>query len=213
MTEDAGLGPSEGAFPIAVLASGSGSNLQAILDRFQGGGEVEVVGVGSDKLDAYALRRAESAGVPTRVFPTAEYADRTERDLAMADWLEASGVRLIVLAGYMQILSAAFIARFPNRIVNVHPSLLPSFPGLDAIGQAFDHGVKVSGVTVHFVDAGLDSGPIIAQRAIELDHTAGVEVFESEVHAVEHQLLPEVISAVAAGAVRIDDANPRLVVR
>ena len=196
---------------VAVLASGTGSNLQAILDRLHGRGLVEVVAVASDKPGARALERAEAAGVEGRVFERSGYPDRQARDAAIGDWLESAGVELVVLAGYMQLLSAEFISRFPNRIVNVHPALLPSFPGLDAIGQAFRHGVRVSGVTVHFVDAGVDTGPIILQQAIELAYTRPIEAFEERVHEVEHELLPEAIELIAKGAVRIDAENPRLV--
>jgi len=145
------------------------------------------------------------------VFERSGYPDRQARDAAIGDWLESVGVELVVLAGYMQLLSAEFIARFPNRIINVHPALLPSFPGLDAIGQAFRHGVRVSGVTVHFVDAGVDTGPIILQRPIELAYTRPIEAFEERVHEVEHELLPEAIELIARRAVRIDAENPRLV--
>ena len=196
---------------VAVLASGTGSNLQAILDRLHGQGLAEVVAVASDKPGARALERAAAAGVEGRVFERSGYPDRQARDAAIGDWLESAGVELVVLAGYMQLLSAEFIARFPNRIINVHPALLPSFPGLDAIGQAFRHGVRVSGVTVHFVDAGVDTGPIILQRAIELAYTRPIEAFEERVHEVEHELLPKAIELIARGAIRIDEENPRLV--
>ncbi len=196
---------------VAVLASGTGSNLQAILDRLHGQGLVEVVAVASDKPGARALERAAAAGVEGRVFERSDYEDREARDGAIGDWLEASGVELVVLAGYMQLLSGSFIARFPNRVVNVHPALLPSFPGLDAIGQAFRHGVRFSGVTVHFVDAGVDTGPIILQEPIELAYTRPIEAFEERVHEVEHELLPKAIELIAKGAVRIDAENPRLV--
>ena len=198
-------------FRIAVLASGTGSNLQAILDKLHGKGAVEVVAVASDKPDALALERAAGAGVDTAVFERSDYSDRETRDLAMADWLESHGVELVVLAGYMQLLSAGFIARFPQRVINVHPALLPSFPGLDAIGQAYRHGVRMSGVTVHFVDAGMDTGPIVLQEAIALAYTRPIEEFEAQVHAVEHELLPKAIELIAAGRVRIDEENPRLV--
>jgi len=199
------------ALRVAVLASGTGSNLQAILEKLHGQGLVEVVAVASDKPGARALERAADAGVEARVFERGDYADREARDAAIGDWLEGSGVELVVLAGYMQLLSASFIERFRNRIVNVHPALLPSFPGLDAIGQAFRHGVRVSGVTVHFVDAGVDTGPIILQEAIELAYTRPIEAFEERVHEVEHELLPKAIELIAKGAVRIDTENPRLV--
>lgn len=197
--------------PIGVLASGSGTNLQAILDRLHGRGAVEVVGVGSDKPGAGALERARNAGVEQRTFPRSDYESRETRDQAIADWLSSLGVGLVVLAGYMQLLSPGFIDRFQNRVINVHPALLPSFPGLDAIGQAYRHGVRVSGVTVHFVDAGMDSGPIILQEAIPLEYTRPIEAFEERIHEVEHRLLPRAIELIAAGAVSIDGENPRLV--
>src|SRR5262245_58659776 len=155
------------AFRIVVLASGSGTNLQAILDQLHGGEEgIEVVGVASDKPGAAALERAKKVGVETAVFPTGDYEDRTTRDASIGDWINEREADLIVLAGYMQLLSGPFVGRFPNRIVNVHPALLPSFPGLDAIGQALEHGVRITGVTVHFVDDGVDSGPILLQRPV-----------------------------------------------
>lgn len=196
---------------IAVLASGSGTNLQAILDRLHGRGKVEVVGVGSDRPDARALARAAGAGVPTAVFPVSEFAGRDERDAAIGDWLESIACELVVLAGYMQLLSDAFVRRFAGRIINVHPALLPSFPGLDAIGQAFAHGVRVTGVTVHFVDEGVDTGPILLQRPIELTYTRPVHEVTEEIHAVEHEILPRAIELIADGSVRIDPDNPRLV--
>jgi phosphoribosylglycinamide formyltransferase 1 len=196
---------------VGVLASGAGTNLQAILDRLHGQGEVEVVGVGSDKPEATALERARAAGIESASFPIHDYPDREARDLAIADWLDGREVDLVVLAGYMQLLSPAFVRRFPNRMINVHPALLPSFPGLDAIGQALEHGVRVTGVTVHFVDEGVDTGPIIAQRAVAVPPDRDREALESAIHAIEHELLPEVVRMIAAGQVRVDDANPRLV--
>ncbi|MQA76503.1 MAG: phosphoribosylglycinamide formyltransferase [Solirubrobacterales bacterium] len=140
------------AFRIAVLASGSGTNLQAILDRLHGRDGIEVVGVGSDRPGATALERARAAGVEAAAFAIDRYPDRAARDLAIADWLDSRAIDLLVLAGYMQLLSGAFVRRFEGRIVNLHPALLPAFPGLDAIGQALAHGVRVTGVTVHFVE-------------------------------------------------------------
>ena len=200
-----------GTFRIAVLASGAGTNLQAILDGLHGRDGIEVVCVASNKPGARALERAADAGVETGVFPREDHGDRIERDAAMADWLTAREVELIVLAGYMELLSAEFVRRFPNRIVNVHPALLPSFPGLDAIGQALEHGVSVTGVTVHFVDEGVDSGPIILQRAVDVPYTRDRSQLEREIHEVEHQLLPEAIRLIAAGAARVDDRNRRIV--
>jgi len=204
--------PSDRAFRIAVLASGGGTNLQAILDQLHGRGEVEVVGVVSDKPDARALERAREAGVGTGVFPTGEYESREVRDAAIGDWLEERGVELVVLAGYMQLLSVEFVGRFRGRAINVHPALLPSFPGLEAVQQALDHGAKVTGVTVHFVDEGVDSGPIILQQAVPVPASRDREELEEEIHAVEHTLLPEAIRLIASGRARIDEANPRLVV-
>ncbi|MGH2923355.1 MAG: phosphoribosylglycinamide formyltransferase [Solirubrobacterales bacterium] len=200
------------AFRIAVLASGSGTNLQAILDKLHGRGEIEVVGVASDKPDAGALERARGAGIDTAVFPGGDYGERDERDEAIGGWLEEREVDLVVLAGYMQLLSPAFVARFRNRIVNVHPALLPSFPGLDAVQQALDHGSKVTGVTVHFVDEGVDSGPIILQAPVEVPASRDWGELEAEIHRNEHRLLPEAIRLIAAGRVGIGPGNPRLVV-
>ena len=200
-----------GTFRIAVLASGTGTNLQAILDGLHGRDGIEVVCVASNKPGARALERAANAGVETGVFPREDHGDRVERDAAMADWLTAREVELIVLAGYMELLSAEFVRRFPNRIVNVHPALLPSFPGLDAVGQALEHGVSVTGVTVHFVDEGVDSGPIILQRSVNVPYTRDRSQLEREIHEVEHQLLPAAIRLIAAGAARVDDRNRRIV--
>ena len=198
-------------FRVAVLASGTGTNLQAILDEVHGRDRIEVVCVASNKPDARALGRATDAGVETGVFPQPQDGDRAERDAAMADWLAARQVDLVVLAGYMELLSPGFVRRFPNRIVNVHPALLPSFPGLDAIGQALAHGVRVTGVTIHFVDEGIDSGPIILQRTVEVPSSHDRSQLESAIHEVEHELLPEAIRLIARGAVRTDPENPRLV--
>ncbi len=194
-----------------MLASGSGTNLQAILDRLHGSGAVEVVGVGSDKRDAKALERAAAAGVEAAVFDRDRFPDREARDRALGDWLESIGCELVVLAGYMQLLSDSFIVRFRNRVINVHPALLPAFPGLDAIGQAMAHGVRVTGVTVHFVDEGVDTGPILLQRSFELTYTRPMHEVTEQIHAIEHELLPRAIALIAAGAVHFDPDNPRLV--
>jgi phosphoribosylglycinamide formyltransferase 1 len=198
-------------FRIAVLASGRGTNLQAILDRLHGRDGIEVACVASNKPDARALERAAQAGIETRVFERSRHPDRASRDVALADWLADRGIDLIVLAGYMELLSGEFVGRFRNRIVNVHPALLPSFPGLDAVGQALAHGARVTGVTVHLVDEGVDSGPIVLQQAIEVPYTRDRAQLEEEIHRVEHELLPEAIRLIAAGAVRIDPENPRVV--
>ena len=196
---------------VAVLASGGGTNLQAILDTVHGRDRVEVVAVASDKPGAMALERAQAAGVETQVFPPESFGEREARDEALGDWLAERDVGLVVLAGYMQLLSPQFIARFENRIINVHPALLPSFPGLDAVQQALDHGVRITGVTVHFVDEGVDTGPIILQRPVPVPADRRWNTLEEAIHATEHELLPEAIRLIAAGRISFDPANPRLV--
>ncbi|HXS47991.1 MAG TPA: phosphoribosylglycinamide formyltransferase [Solirubrobacterales bacterium] len=200
------------AFKIVVLASGSGTNLQAILETLHGREGIEVAGVASDKPGARALERAREAGVETAVFPRAEHAGREARDAAMAGWIEGRGTDLVVLAGYMQLLSPAFVGRFRNRVVNIHPALLPAFPGLDAIGQALAAGVETTGVTVHFVDEGVDTGPVIVQREVPVPANRDRAQLEATVHAVEHELYPEAIRMIARGQVRIDAGDPRVVV-
>jgi phosphoribosylglycinamide formyltransferase-1 len=194
--------------PIAVLVSGTGTNLQALLDTVHGR-EAEIVAVASSVAGAAALERAAQRGVPTAVFPRADYADRGARDGALAEWLLERGARLVVLAGYMELLGEPFLSRFPGAVVNVHPSLLPSFPGLAAIEQALAYGVKVFGVTVHFVDAGIDSGAVILQRAVELpDAWESGEVLAA-LRPLEHELLPRAVALFARGALRVDPENPR----
>jgi phosphoribosylglycinamide formyltransferase-1 len=199
-------------FRIAVLASGTGSNLQAILDVLHGGPEgIVVAAVASNKPDVPALERARRASVPTAAFPLGDYPDRPARDAAMADWIAGHDVQLVVLAGYMHLLTHAFLGRFRHGIVNVHPSLLPAFPGIHPVDDALAAGVRVFGVTVHFVDEGVDTGPIILQRAIELPHARSAEEVLERLHPIEHELLPAAIRLLVCGAVRIDPANPRRV--
>ena len=193
---------------VGVLASGSGTNLQALLDAT----DIDVVAVASDKPDARALERARKAGVDTAVFRREDYEDRHERDLAMAEWLRARDVGLVVLAGYMQLLTSAFLALFADRVINVHPALLPAFPGLRPIEEAIRYGAKVTGVTVHFVDEGVDSGPIILQRALEVGDTTDPVELHDRLRPLEHELLPEAVRLMAAGRVSFDPANPRRVV-
>jgi phosphoribosylglycinamide formyltransferase-1 len=196
---------------VGVLASGAGTNLQAILDRLHGRQGIEVVAVCSDRPEAPALARAERAGVATAGFPLADHPDRAARDTAMADFLAGHGVELVVLAGYMALLEPAFLARFPLRVINVHPALLPAFPGVRAIEQALAYGVKVFGVTVHFVDEGVDTGPVIAQRALELPAATDVAEVHDALRPFEHDLLCDSIALIARGRVRIDPAHPRRV--
>ncbi len=210
------------AFRVGVLISGEGTNLQAILDTVHGRDGIEVVCVGSNREGARGLERARQAGVQTAVHARGDYPDREARDLALGNWLEQHAVDLVVVAGFMDLLGSAFIRRFAGRIVNVHPSLLPAFPGLRAIEQALEYGVGLIGVTVHFVDEGVDTGPIILQEAFELapaeragaadpEMRARVEKIEKRVHEVEHRLLPKAVRLIATGAVSIDPDHPRIV--
>jgi phosphoribosylglycinamide formyltransferase-1 len=196
---------------VAVLASGAGTNLQAILDQVHGREGVEVVAVGSDKPDARALERAEAADIETGVFAGNDYADREARDGAIGDWLDSMDVELVVLAGYMQLLSESFVRRYARRVINVHPALLPSFTGLDAIGQALDYGVLTTGVTVHFVDEGVDTGPVLLQRAVAVPPSRDRAELEAAIHAVEHELLPEAVRLIASGRVSFDGESSRIV--
>jgi phosphoribosylglycinamide formyltransferase-1 len=194
---------------VGVLASGAGTNLQAILDRVHGHHGVDVVAVASDQPGAPALERAAHAGVPWGEFPLGQ--DRAQRDAAIADFLADHGVELVVLAGYMALLTPGFLARFPGRVINVHPALLPAFPGLRAIEQALEYGVKVFGVTVHFVDEGVDTGPIIAQRALELPDASDPAEVRAALRPLEHDLLCDAVVQIARGAVHLDPAHPRQV--
>jgi phosphoribosylglycinamide formyltransferase 1 len=198
---------------VAVLVSGEGSNLQAILDQAHGRDGVDVVGVASNRGQARGLDRATAAGIETGVFEAAAFEDdREARDEALGDWLEQRQVDLVVLAGFMELLGAPFIRRFAGRIINVHPSLLPAFPGVRAIEQALDYGVKQMGVTVHFVDEGIDSGAIIAQEAFAINpYSRDIAAIEERIHEIEHRLLPRVVRLFGAGAVKVDPAAPRQV--
>ncbi len=193
---------------IAVLVSGRGSNLQALINSVHGF-DAEIVVVGSDQPDAPALRHARAANIQTASFPLGSFPDRAERDLAIADWLTEHEVELVVLAGYMALLDDAFIARFRDRIVNVHPSLLPAFPGTRAVEQAVAYGVKVFGVTVHLVDEGIDSGPILLQRSVELPGYSDPTEVHQILQKIEHELLPEGVRLLASGAVSRDPENPQ----
>jgi phosphoribosylglycinamide formyltransferase-1 len=197
---------------VAVLASGTGTNLQALIDRVHGREGVTIVAVGSDRPDAQALARARAVDIPERAFALSDFPGRRDRDLAMADWLQSLGVELVVAAGYMRLLDPAFLDAFPQRVINVHPALLPAFPGLHVIQQAIDYGVKVFGVTVHFLDSGVDTGPIILQRALHLPDANDVDEVLAELHPVEHELLVDAVMLISRGAVGFDPANPRRVV-
>jgi phosphoribosylglycinamide formyltransferase-1 len=177
---------------IGVLVSGTGTNLQALIDA-----GLPIAAVASNRRDAYALVRAREADIPTATFSLDCHADRTERDLVLATWLEEHGVELVVLAGYMHLLTEPFLRRFPGRIVNVHPSLLPAFPGAHALADALAAGVETTGVTVHYVDEGLDTGEVIVQEEVPIEPRA---TLEERVHAVEHRLLPEVVKELCSAA-------------
>jgi phosphoribosylglycinamide formyltransferase 1 len=180
---------------IGVLVSGTGTNLQALLDD-----GLPVSAVASNTHGAPALGRAEAASVPTAAFPLEDYPSREARDSAMADWLGSKGVELVVCAGYMHLLTPAFLERF--RCLNVHPSLLPAFPGLDAVGQALAAGVRETGVTVHFLDGGVDSGPVIMQERVAVEPGDTAETLYVRIRSVEHRLLPEAVRLYLAGAIR-----------
>jgi len=177
---------------IGVLVSGNGTNLQALIDA-----ELPVAAVASSRKDALALVRARGAGIPTATFTLDCHPAREERDLLMATWLEEHGVELVVLAGYMHLLTPPFLDRFPNRVVNVHPSLLPAFPGAHAIEDTLAAGVDTTGVTVHYVDEGLDSGEVIAQEQIAVEPR---DTLVERIHTVEHRLLPDVVKELIACA-------------
>ena len=180
---------------IGVLVSGEGTNLQALLDD-----GLPVSAVASNTSEARALARAQAAGVPTGVFELDDYASRDERDDALADWLGEHGVELVVCAGYMHLLTAGFLERFP--VLNVHPSLLPAFPGVRAVENALAAGVPETGVTVHFVDSGIDTGAVIAQEAVEVLPGDTPDTLFPRLHEIEHRLLPEVTRRWLAGALR-----------
>ncbi|NMB41698.1 MAG: phosphoribosylglycinamide formyltransferase [Firmicutes bacterium] len=190
---------------LAVLASGYGSNLQAIIDAVDKGeieGHIKVVI--SDVKDAYALQRARRHGIEAVFIDIKDYSGREAYNEAIAAVLEKRKVELIVLAGYMRLVSPLIINKFRGRIMNIHPSLLPSFPGLEGIKQALDYGVKVSGCTVHLVDEGLDTGPIILQESVPVYDDDTVESLQNRIHKVEHRLYPRAIQLFIQGKLSIE---------
>lgn len=190
---------------LGVLISGRGSNLQALLDAIARGDlRATIAVVISNRPDAAGLARARAAGVPTLVMPHKGYADRAEYDRALAAALKGHGVDLVCLAGFMRLLGPAFIDQFPDAVVNIHPSLLPAFPGLDAQRQAFEHGVKVAGATVHFVTAELDAGPIILQAAVPVMDADTPETLADRILEAEHRLYPEALRRLGEDRWRID---------
>lgn len=190
---------------VGVLVSGSGSNLQALLEASAGEGyPAEVALVVSNVPTAYALERARQAGVASRVVEHKAYATREEFERALAGVLEEAGVEWVCLAGFMRVLGPAFLERFPGRVLNIHPALLPAFPGLHAQRQALEKGVKVAGCTVHYVDAGVDTGPIIAQAAVPVLPGDDEAALRARILAEEHKLYPLVVKLVVTGAVRLE---------
>jgi len=188
---------------VAVLASGRGSNLQALIDKWlEGFLPITFVGVGSDNVNAEALVRAQKVRIPTQVFPPEDYPDKKSQENDILNWLEDIDTELLVLAGYMRLLSKNFISKADFPIINIHPSLLPAFPGLNAQKQALDYGVKVTGCTVHFVDEGMDTGPIIMQEAVPVYEEDDVETLSNRILKVEHQIYPEVVRLIALGKVK-----------
>jgi phosphoribosylglycinamide formyltransferase-1 len=189
---------------LGVLVSGSGSNLQALIDRVHGS-SATIAGVCSSNAEAFALERAREAGIESEVYALASYGgERERRDGAMADWLGERAAELVVCAGFMGVLTAPFLTRFPDRVLNLHPSLLPAFPGAHAIEDALAAGVAETGVTVHLVDEVLDGGPIVAQARLPVNYHEIPEGLRARIHAVEHRLLPAVVENVARGALDLD---------
>ena len=195
---------------VAVLVSGNGSNLQALIED-----GITVDAVVSNVPGARALERAEAAGIETAVFDAADYPGREARDAALADWLDSRGIALVVLAGYMHILADAFVQRFSGRIINVHPSLLPSFPGAHAVADALAHGVRWTGATVHVVTSELaapDTGPIVLQEPVALRHDDTVESLHRRIQAAEHNLLPRAVRLFLEGRVAVAQGTRRMIV-
>ena len=189
---------------LGVMISGSGTNLQAVIDACSSGQiEARVAVVISNKADAYGLERARVAGIPAVHVDPASFGDIRKYNHALRETLDAHGTQLVVMAGYMRLLGREVLQAYPGAVINLHPALLPAFPGSSAINDAFDYGVKVTGVTVHFADEEFDRGPIIAQQAVRVDEADTLSSLESKIHAAEHRLLPEAIGLIADGRVRL----------
>lgn len=196
--------------PIAVLASGGGSNLAALLRRAgEPSARFSIAVVVVNVAGAGAIARARDAGVPVVVEPHREHASREAFERALVDRVRAHGARLVVLAGFMRVLTATFLDAFPRRVVNVHPALLPAFPGMHGARQALLHGARVAGCTVHIVDAGVDTGPILAQTAVPIEDDDDEDALTARIQRAEHALLPEVVDAIARGDVVVEDGRVR----
>ena len=188
---------------IGILLSGSGTNFQAIADAATQGLPIEIAHVVSSRPDAYGIERAKALGIPVLILNQSVYADPKAADQIIVDTLKASGVEYVVMAGYMRKVTSVMLDAFPNHILNLHPALLPSFKGAHAIQDAFDAGVKVTGVTVHFANEEYDKGPIIAQRAVIVRETDTVESLEERIHDVEHEMYPQVLAWIADGRLEV----------
>lgn len=195
---------------IGVLLSGSGTNLQAIIDAIAEGLPTDIVLVVSSRPDAYGIERARAAGIPTLVMNREKYADVLAADAQIVEALREAGAEYVVMAGYMRKVTSVMLDAFPNRVLNLHPALLPSFKGAHAIADAFNAGVKVTGVTVHFANADYDKGPIVAQRAITVAENDTLDTLEVKIHDVEHVLYPEVIGLIAEGRVAVDPSTNKV---
>ena len=191
---------------IAVLASGSGTNLQTLIDRLHHdeSSGIEIALVISDRKNAYALTRAQQAGIPTEIVRTQDYQNRIDFDAEISRQLEEYTIDLIVLAGFMKLFQPPFVEKYRNRIINVHPSLLPAFPGATAVSDTLVYGVKVTGVTVHFVDEDVDTGPIIAQTSVPVYDSDDEESLHARIQIEEHKLYPEVIRWYSQGRLRVE---------
>ena len=195
---------------IGVLLSGSGTNLQAIIDAIVEGLPTDIVLVVSSRPDAYGIERARAAGIPTLVMNREKYADVLAADAQIVEALRKTGAEYVVMAGYMRKVTSVMLDAFPNRVLNLHPALLPSFKGAHAIADAFNAGVKVTGVTVHFANADYDKGPIVAQRAVPVAESDTLDTLEAKIHDVEHVLYPEVIGLIAEGRVAVDPSTNKV---
>ncbi|MFB5762904.1 phosphoribosylglycinamide formyltransferase [Paenibacillus medicaginis] len=204
-----------GAYRVAVFASGQGSNFQALVDAAADGrlGGAEVKLLVSDKPAAAVVGRAQAAGIECYTFQPKNYATREDYEQELVSMLREKEIDLVVLAGYMRLLTSVMVEAFTGRIINIHPSLLPAFPGKDAIGQALHYGVKLSGVTVHFVDGGMDTGPIIAQRAVPVTEEAAQESLTAAIQAEEKALYPEVVSWFAERRVKLEGRKVTVIQR
>jgi len=196
---------------LGVLVSGNGTNLQAIIDSIEAGGlNASICCVISNSADAFALTRAKNHGIPAILHENSGFVNRREYDAATVGILHGYGVELVILAGYMRILSDAMINAFPDAIMNIHPAMLPAFPGLHAQRQALDYGVRYSGCTVHFVDCGTDTGPIIMQAVVPVEHDDTEESLSVRIQKIEHRLLPAAIKLYADGRIKVEGHHVRV---